>query len=194
MSINIPMRISVTALLREAPKGSQGVLDQLVPMIYDELREMAHRQLGAKNAAHTLNTTALVHEAYLRLVDQTQVTARGRSYFFAAAVQAMRHVLVDRARRRMAQKRGSGQKPVSLDENTIALNTFAYELLDLDRVLDQLAARNPRQARVVECRFFGGMNIKETAEALDISARTVQTDWTVARAWLNHQLRHDVDP
>jgi RNA polymerase sigma factor (TIGR02999 family) len=184
----------VTALLRDAPQDAQDVLDQLVPLIYDELRGMAHRQLGARNAAHTLNTTALVHEAYLRLVDQTQVTARGRAYFFAAAAHAMRHVLVDRARRRTAQKRGGDQAPLYLDETDVAIDTFAGELLDLDQALDQLAARNARQAQVVECRFFGGLSIQETADALDVSPRTVQTDWTVARAWLNHRLHQNLDP
>ena len=193
MAPNAQPRASVTALLRDAPQGNQDVMDQLVPLIYDELRAMARRQLAAKNAPHTLNTTALVHEAYLRLIDQTQVTARGRAYFFAAAAHAMRHVLVDRARRRTAQKRGAGQKPLALDDNEVAVDTFAAELLDLDRALEHLAARNPRQARVVECRFFGGLNIQETAEALDISPRTVRTDWTVARAWLNHRLQHGVD-
>ena len=191
MSAPIPARTSVTALLRDTPKDAQEILDQLVPMIYDELRVMAHRQLAGKDISHTLNTTALVHEAYLRLVDHTQVTARGRAYFFAAAAHAMRHVLVDRARRRTAQKRGAGQKPLTLEDHDIAIDTFAGELLDLDQALEQLAARNPRQAQVVECRFFGGMNIKETAEALDISPRTVHNDWTIARAWLNHRLEQE---
>ena len=193
MAPNVHPRTSVTALLRDAPEGNQEVMDQLVPLIYDELRAMARRQLAARNVPHTLNTTALVHEAYLRLIDQTQVTARGRAYFFAAAAHAMRHVLVDRARRRTAQKRGAGQKPLALDEAEVAIDTFAAELIDLDQALEQLAARNPRQAQVVECRFFGGLNIQETADALNISPRTVRTDWTVARAWLNHRLHHDGD-
>ncbi len=187
-------RISVTALLRDAPRNAPDMIDQLVPLIYDELRAMAHRQLAAGKAPHTLNTTALVHEAYLRLVDQTQVTARGKAYFFASAAHAMRHVLVDRARRRTAQKRGGNHQPLTLEDNDVAIDTFAAELLDLDQALDQLAARNPRQAQVVECRFFGGLSIQETAEALDISPRTVRNDWTVARAWLNHRLQQNTDP
>lgn len=189
MSANVQPRTNVTALLRASPDGDERVLDQLVPLIYDELRAMARRQRGAPKAAPTLNTTALVHEAYLRLVDHAEVTARGRAYFFAAAAQAMRHVLVDRARWRATQKRGGGQAPISLDETQVAVETFAAELLDLDRALNELAVRHPRQARVVECRFFGGLTIEETAEALEISPRTVRNDWTVARARLHRMLQ-----
>lgn len=190
VAADVQIRTSVTSLLQAAREGDPDVLDQLVPLIYGELRAMAHRHLAGEHPHATLQTTALVHEAYLRLADHTQVTAHGRAYFFAAAAQAMRRVLVDRARRRNAQKRGSGQPPLSLDEHQLAVDSFAAELLDLDRALDALAARNPRQARVVECRFFGGMQIEETAGALGISPRTVRNDWMVARAWLYHTLEH----
>lgn len=166
-------------------------MEQLLPLIYEELREMAHRQLLGERRGHTLNTTALVHEAYLRLVDQTQVTAQGRAYFFGAAAQAMRRVLVEHARKRKAEKRGGGQAALSLDEHQIALNTFATELLDLNDALDWLATLNPRQAHVVECRFFGGLTTEETAAVLDISPRTVRYDWALARAWLYRTLHGD---
>src|SRR5690606_27472828 len=136
----------------------------------------------------TLQTTALVHEAYFRLADDTKVTARGRAYFFAAAARAMRQVLVDHARRRNAAKRGGGVEPVSLDETRLAVDELAAELLDLDRELERLAALNERHARVVECRFFAGLSVEETAAALDVSPRTVKSDWALARAWLYETL------
>ena len=193
MPADLQTRTSITALLQAARDGDPVVLDQLVPLIYEELREMAHRHLAREQGHATLHTTALVHEAYLRLADQAQATTRGRAYFFAAAAQAMRRVLIDRARRRNAQKRGSGAARLSLDEHQITVDSFATDLLDLDRALDALAARNPRQAQVVECRFFGGMRIEETAEALGVSAKTVQNDWMVARAWLYHTLASSPD-
>ncbi len=168
-------------------------MERLLPMLYDELREMAHRQLARERRHHTLQTTALVHEAYLRLVDQTKVTDRGRAYFFGAAARAMRQVLVDYARKRKAEKRGGGQAPLSLEEGQIAVDAYAEELIDLDEALERLAALNPRHARVVECRFFGGLSVKETAAALDVSPRTVAYDWAVAQAWLYHEL-HGEEP
>jgi RNA polymerase sigma-70 factor, ECF subfamily len=205
VAINLQLHLSVSAefhrrtrtttLLRSAPAhGSDGddAIEELVPLIYDELRAMAHRQLAGEWGRLTLETTELVHEAYLRLVDEVQVTQRGRAYFFAAAARAMRRVLIDRARRRSASKRGSGQSPESLftlDEAYIAVDAFAAELLDLDEALDRLAAIDPRQARVVECRYFAGLSVEETAEALGVSPRTVKSEWAVARAWLYDALR-----
>jgi RNA polymerase sigma-70 factor, ECF subfamily len=184
MTLDLSSRSHTTALLATADSGDGGVLDRLVPLIYDELRAMAHRQLARERGDLTLQTTALVHEAYLKLVDDTKVTRRGRAYFFAAAARAMRQVLVDRARRRNAAKRGGGVEAVRLDGAQVAADDLVAELLDLDRALDQLAALNPRHARVVECRFFAGMSVEETAEALDVSPRTVKYDWALARAWL----------
>jgi RNA polymerase sigma-70 factor, ECF subfamily len=173
-----------TSLLITADSGEGGVLEQLVPLLYDELCALAHRHLARERGNDTLQTTALVHEAYLKLVDDTAVTRRGRAYFFAAAARAMRQVLVDHARRRNAGKRGGGARILSLDEGQVAVDDFAGELLDLDLALEQLAELNPRHARVVECRFFAGMSVEETAQALDVSPRTVKYDWALARAWL----------
>ncbi len=194
MSLDLSPRSHATALLVTADSGDGDALDRLVPLLYDELRAMAHRQLGRERRDHTLQTTALVHEAYLKMVDDTKVTRRGRAYFFAAAARAMRQVLIDYARRRKAEKRGGGARALSLDEEQIAVDEFAAELLDLDRALEQLAALNPRHARVVECRFFAGMSVEETAEALDVSPRTVKYDWALARAWLYDALGGGHDP
>ena len=177
-------RLQTTALLQDADLSAPGVLDQLVPLVFDELREMARRQLAREYQNVTLQTTALVHEAYLRLVDDTRVTRRGRAYFFAAAARAMRQVLIDAARRRKAAKRGGGAPLLSIDDEGERVDAYAAELLDLDRALEALGRRDPRRLRVVECRFFGGMTVDETALALGVSPRTVEADWAVARAWL----------
>jgi RNA polymerase sigma factor (TIGR02999 family) len=172
-----------------ADSANLGALDQLVPVIFDELREMAQRQLGKQRERYTLQTTDLVHEAYLRLVGDGEVTQRGRAYFYAAAARAMRHVLVDAARRRNAVKRGSGAVAVSLGAHPGEIDPYADELLDLDGAIRELERRNARAARVVECRFFGGMSVEDTAEVLGVSPRTVKSDWALARAWLYDSLR-----
>ncbi|MFL5618465.1 MAG: ECF-type sigma factor [Gemmatimonadaceae bacterium] len=181
----------VGALRSHDPSANLGDLDDLVPLIFDELRAMARRQLSHQQVRYTLQTTELVHEAYLRLVRDDGVTRRGRAYFYAAAARAMRQVLVDAARCRNAAKRGSGAVALSLDERTGELDAYADELLDLDAALQELERRNPRFARVVECRFFGGMSVENTAEALGVSPRTVKSDWAMARAWLYDALRGD---
>lgn len=180
-------------LLRLAESGHDESVDHLVPLLYEDLKRVAHRQLRREQPGQTLRTTDLVHEAYLRLVDQTQVTRRGRAYFFAAAARAMRHVLIDRARRRRTAKRGDGQVHLDIDDARIAVDAFAESLVDLDEALDRLAKLSPRQAQVVECRYFGGMSVEQTAEALAISPRTVKYDWALARAWLYSTLRHAAD-
>jgi RNA polymerase sigma factor (TIGR02999 family) len=184
-------RAQTTTLLETADQAIPGNLERLFPLVYDELRVIAHRQLGGERPDHTLRTTALVHEAYLRLVDDTRVTRKGRAYFFGAAARAMRQILVDHARRRNAEKRGGGRENISLDNADLAVDRFAHELIDLDRALDELAKLNPRHARVVECRFFGGLDVDETAETLGVSARTVKYDWALARAWLHGALGGD---
>lgn len=178
------LRSYTTELLLSPSAGTAETLDRLLPVVYHELREIARRQLRREHAALTLDTTALVHEAYLKLVDQTKVTRKGRAYFFAAAARSMRQILVDYARRRSAAKRGGGRRPLDLDERDVSVDAFAAEMLDLAEALEQLAGLNPRHARVVECRFFGGMSVEETADALDVSPRTVKYDWALARAWL----------
>jgi RNA polymerase sigma-70 factor (ECF subfamily) len=178
------------ALLRLAESGADESVDHLVPLLYEELKRVAHRQLRREQPGHTLQTTELVHEAYLRLVDQSQITRRGRAYFFAAAARAMRQILIDRARRRHSAKRGDGKPDLDVDDTTIAVDAFAEGLVDLDLALDGLAKLSPRQAQVVECRYFGAMSVEETAEALAISERTVKYDWALARAWLYSTLRH----
>jgi RNA polymerase sigma factor (TIGR02999 family) len=178
-----------TSLLRFAESGAGETLDRLVPLLYQELKRVARRQLGRDGSGQTLQTTELVHEAYLRLVDQAQVTRHGRAYFFAAAARAMRRVLIDRARRRQAVKRGGGQAALDLDEVSIAVDAFADGLVNLDAALEELTRLSPRQVRVVECRYFGGMSVEQTAEALGISPRTVKYDWALARAWLYSALR-----
>jgi RNA polymerase sigma factor (TIGR02999 family) len=180
-------RKRATELLQAAGEGD--TLGGLFPIVYDELRRLAHRQLGNEMGERTLDTTDLVHEAYLRLVDESLVTQRGRAYFFAAAAQAMRRVLVDRARRRGAAKRGGHQGPLTLEEATISVDVFADQLVALDEALERLATLSPRQARVVECRYFGGLSVEETAEALEVSPRTVKSDWAMARAWLYNAIR-----
>jgi RNA polymerase sigma factor (TIGR02999 family) len=185
----VSARTRTASLLSDPEPGGNESLDRLVPLLYEELKRVAHRQLRREAPGQTLRTTDLVHEAYLRLVDQTQLTQRGRAYFFAAAARAMRQVLIDRARRRCAAKRGGGQLDVDLDEATISVDAFAERLLDLDAALEELARLSPRQARVLECRYFGGLSVEETAETLEISARTVKYDWALARAWLYGALR-----
>lgn len=183
-------RSETTALLLAFDPASPASMDQLIPIIYGELREMAHRQL-ARSGGATIHTTELVHEAYLKLVDDTRVSSKGRAYFYGAAARAMRQILVDRARRRNAKKRGSGQANLDIDEIELGVDGFAAELLDLDDALDRLSVMNERQSRVIECRFFGGMSVEETAEVLGVSPRTVKADWAVAKAWMYRELTRD---
>lgn len=164
-------------------------LDRLVPPAYDELRRIAHRQLRGERGDHTLDTGALVHEAYLKLSRLDRIEWRDRSHFLAAAAGAMRRILVDYAVARKAGKRGGGQQRVPLDEVVVLTDDRAQELLALDDALRRLAAESERAARIVEWRFFGGMSIEETAEVLGISPATVKREWTLARAWLNRALQ-----
>lgn len=163
-------------------------LDDIFPAVYEELKRVAHRHLQGELTGHTLGTTALVHEAYIELARLDHIDWPGRAYVFAAASRAMRRVLVDYAVARKAEKRGGGQIAEPLDDAVAMAVTRGDELLALDEALDRLAAVNERYARVVECRFFGGMNVEETAAALGMSPATVKRDWTLARAWLNREL------
>jgi len=179
----------IVALLRAARDGNRGALDELFPLVYDVLRRIAHRKLAAERAGHTLSTSDLVHEAYLKLVRLDRIEWQGRAHFLGVAAQAMRNILVTYALRRKTDKRGGGQPGTQLDEELVAIaEAPTGDLLALNRALEKLEAIDPRQSRVVECRFFAGMSIEETAEALGVSPASVKRDWAVARAWLNREL------
>jgi RNA polymerase sigma-70 factor (ECF subfamily) len=179
----------VTQALQRLSQGETDALEHVLPLVYDQLRAVARRALRGERPDHTLTPTALVHEAYLKLVQLEQVTWQGRSHFFAACASEMRRVLIDHARRRTAEKRGAGAEHVPLENAFAAAHERPAELLALDEALVRLAALDPRQARVVECRFYAGMDVDETAEALGTSPATVKRDWTAARAWLNRELQ-----
>jgi RNA polymerase sigma factor (TIGR02999 family) len=178
----------VTRLLQDWGNGNQQALEKLVPLIYDELRRMAHNCLYRERPSHTLQTTALVHEAYLKLIDQRDARWQNRAHFFAIAAQAMRRILVDSARRHTALKRGGSAENLSLDEAAgISLEPDPI-LLPLDEALNELAEIDPQQSRIVELRFFGGLTIEETAEVLQLSIDTIKREWAMARAWLRQVL------
>lgn len=166
-------------------------VDQLFPMAYRELRQIAARRLRSERDGHTLSTTALVHEAFLELTKLNRITWQNRAHFLAVAAQAMRRILIDYAVARRRQKRGGGQPIESLDDNEALAIAHARgeDLLALDEALERLAALHARQARIVECRFYGGMSVEETADALQVSPATVKREWATARAWLNRELR-----
>jgi RNA polymerase sigma factor (TIGR02999 family) len=177
-----------TDVLSELRSGKRDSLDRLLPLVYQELRAMAHRQLVARGRGGTLQTTALVHEAYLKLVDQSRAEWRDRVHFLAVASLAMRHVLVDRAKARLALKRGGEFRRITLDEQEIGAEDQPDALVQLDEALDRLGEVGPRLVRVVECRFFGGLTEDEIAEALGLTVRTVQRDWAKARMLLRRAL------
>ncbi|HEY2376355.1 MAG TPA: ECF-type sigma factor [Gemmatimonadaceae bacterium] len=180
----------ITGLLAELREGRRDAFNQLLPLVYHELRRSARREL-AMRPSDSLSTTALVHELYLKFSRADRTDWRNRAHFLGVASVAMRHILVDRARRRAAEKRGGPQRHVTLDENLTAVDTQAESLLELHEALDQLARLNERLARVVECRFFGGMTEQETAEALHVGVRTVRRDWIKARGLLYEALGAD---
>lgn len=175
----------VTRLLQDWSEGRRDALDKLLPLVYDELRRLAHSYLTRERPGHTLQTTALVHEAYLKLIDQRSVNWQNHGQFFAISAQAMRRILIDSARRRTSRKRGSGGPKVSLDEAaTISAETANESLLALDLALQELEKLDAEQSKIVELRYFGGLTIEETAEVLKSSPATVKREWTMARAWL----------
>ena len=178
----------LTQWLARLREGDHGALDRLLPLVYDELRSLARAQLRNERSGHTLGATALVHEAYVRLASR-EMDPRDRSHFFAIAAQAMRRVLIDHARGRGARKRGSGRIALSLEHaGALLAEDGADELLGIDDALERLARANPRAAQVVERRFFAGFTLEEIAESLGVSTKTVQRDWTLARAWLQKEL------
>lgn len=180
----------ITRLLRELKEGNQAAVERLFPVVYDELRRMAHGQLAREREGHTLNTTALVHEAYLRLADSNGRDVESRRHFFGIAARSMRQILVDYAKYRKRQRRGGGQIRLPLDEAVMTPDLQADNLVALDEALHRLAKFNQRQSQVVEFRYFGGFSLEETAENLQISVATVKRDWTFARAWLHSQLQN----
>lgn len=178
----------VTRLLRDWGNGNQQALEKLVPLIYDELRHLAHKCLYRERPSHTLQTTALVHEAYFKLIDQKDARWQNRAHFFAIAAQAMRRILVDSARRHTAMKRGGPAENLPLHEAAnISLEPDPI-LLPLDEALNELAEIDPQQSRIVELRFFGGLTIEETAEVMKLSTDTIKREWAMARAWLRQAL------
>ena len=179
---------NITKLLVDWRNGDQEALDQLMPLVYEELRRMANHYMRNERKGHTLQTSALVNEAYLRLVDHENIDWQNRSHFFGLAAQAMRRILVDHARSRNYQKRGGNAERVSLDEAANFAEERATELIALDEALQELAKLDPRKSQIVEMRYFGGLTGEEVAEALGISTATVSRDWETAKAWLLREL------
>lgn len=181
----------VTEILQEVRYGDKDAPARLMPLVYDELRRLADHYLRQERADHTLQPTALVHEAYLKLVDQTRVDWQNRAHFFGVAAQIMRRILVDHARRHRASKRGGFQQKLTLDEAVDYSQPRDVDLVALDDALNALAQLDARQSRIVELRFFGGLSIEETAEALGVSPATVKVDWSMAKAWLRREIGGD---
>ena len=182
----------ITQLLAEWSNGNQTALDKLYPLVYDELHKMANRYMKRERKDHTLQTTALINEAYVRMVDQKNVHWENRAHFFAISAQIMRRILIDHARRHHYAKRGGGALRVSLDETAIVAGDPASDMLLLDEALNRLAEIDPRRGQVVELRYFGGLNNEEIAGVLKISENTVTRDWNMARAWLYQELSGSV--
>lgn len=183
----------VTQLLIDWGNGDQAALNQLIPLVHAELRRLARHYMGRENPGHTLQTSALINEAYLRLVDQQNIPWQNRAHFFAVSAQVMRHILIDHARRHAYAKRGGGARKVPFDEAVALNDRRADELVALDEALNILAAMDKRKSQVIELRFFGGLSIEETAEALKISPITVTREWRSAKAWLRREMDRDHD-
>ena len=183
----------VTQLLLKWSNGDRDALENLLPLVYRELHQLASRYLRRERSDHTLQATALVHEAYLKLIDQREVKWQNRAHFYGVAAQAMRRILVDHARGHMAAKRGSGGVKLSLEDNEAAIVSAekAEELVALDEALNRLSEIDPQKSRIVELRFFGGLSIEETAEVMGVSAPTVKRQWRMAKAWLYGQLSNE---
>jgi RNA polymerase sigma factor (TIGR02999 family) len=179
---------TVTKLLKDWTGGDQTAADKLMPLVYEELRRLAHQYMRREKAGHTLQTTALVNEAYMRLVDQSKIQWESRAHFFGIAARLMRQILVDEARRKNFAKRGGDAIRVSLDSANAVAQEQSANVMALDEALKTLEQTDPRKSRIVELRFFGGMSIEETAEALKVSPGTVMRDWTFARAWLRKEM------
>ena len=183
-----PSARDVTILLRAWGGGDKQALDRLTPLVYQELHQIAGRLMAGQRPNHTLQATALVNEAYVRLVDAREASWQDRAHFFALCARAMRHILIDHARARASEKRGGGQVVIELDEALAAAPVREINLLELDDALNRLAEIDARKSQVIELRFFGGLSLEETAEALKVSPRTVKRDWQLARAWLYREM------
>jgi RNA polymerase sigma factor (TIGR02999 family) len=181
----------VTQLLLDWSEGDKAALDKLMPLVYGELRRLAHYYMGRERPGHTLQTTALVNEAYLKLIDQRSVHWQNRAHFFGIASQMMRRILVDHARSRHYVKRGGDARQVSIDEAMLVTPERAAEVVALDDALTVLAGVDRRKSQIVEMRYFGGLSIEETAEVLGVSPGTVMRDWTLAKAWLHREIKKD---
>jgi RNA polymerase sigma factor (TIGR02999 family) len=183
-----PSAHEVTQLLIAWSDGDKSALDKLMPLVYDELRRLAHHYMSHERPSHTLQTTALVNEAYVKLVNRQRVHWQNRAHFFAIAAQLMRCILVDHARSHAYAKRGGKAPKIELDETLVISKQRAAEVVALDEALKQLAELDPQQSRIVELRFFGGLTIEETAEVVRLSPATIKREWTTAKAWLYHEL------
>jgi RNA polymerase sigma-70 factor, ECF subfamily len=179
----------ITQLLINWRDGDKAALDQLMPLVYEELRRLARGFMGKERNNHTLQTSALINEAYLKLVDQDETNWQNRAHFFAVSAQIMRHILIDHARSYGYEKRGAGAQRVGLDDVKVFSEERAGELVALDEALTDLATVDPRKSRLVELRFFGGLNIDETAEVMELSPTTVQREWRAAKAWLQRFIK-----
>jgi len=181
----------ITQLLLSWSKGDDAALEQLIPLVYPELRRLARRYMARKSPEHTLQTSALINEAYLRLVDQQNVGWQNRAHFFAVVAQVMRHILIDHARKYRYGKRGAGAQHVPLDEVAVVSQERATQIVALDDALTSLAAIDPRKSQIVELRFFGGLSVEETAEVMKLSSVTVMREWRAVKAWLYREISSD---
>ncbi|HKX83969.1 MAG TPA: sigma-70 family RNA polymerase sigma factor [Pyrinomonadaceae bacterium] len=184
----------ITKLLLAWREGEPAALDRLMPIVYDELKRLASAYMRRQKPGHSLQTVDLVNEAYMRLIDSSRVNWQDRNHFYAIASQIMRRLLVDSARKRNSQKRGGGRAQITLDDNLEVAGGAGTDIVALDEAMKRLAALNPRQSRIIELRYFGGLTEEETAEVLGLSSRTIRRDWTVARAWLFRELTGTLSP
>lgn len=191
MTTPLPAQQEVTQLLGDWTGGDERALEKLIPLVQPELHRLAHHYMSRERPGHTLQTTAIINEAYLRLVDNTKPLFQSRTHFVAATAQLMRRIMVDHARERHSLKRGGGALKVTLDEGALVTETRSEELLALDEALEKLAAQDPRKSQIVELRYFGGLTVEETAEFLKLSQRTVEREWNMAKAWLYRALSED---
>ena len=179
----------ITSLLAELSQGKDQAASRLIPLVYSELRKLAAGYMRRERPDHTLQPTALVHETYIKLLQQRSVTWQSRAHFYGIAAQIMRRILVDHARAHLREKRGCGEKPVVLDETAMFAPEHSHDLLKLDQALSRLGQLDPRQSKIVELRFFAGLTVEQTAELLEISPKTVKRDWSMAKAWLHGELK-----